>query len=102
MIVIAGTMPINPAKRDEAAEAARTMSVASKAEPGCGAYEFSWDIGDPNLLRIHEEWASQEAIDGHFAAPHMAVFGAAIGGLIAGAPAITRFEVSSSGPLHGG
>jgi quinol monooxygenase YgiN len=99
MIVIAGTLPINPAQRDTAAAAALTMSAASKAEPGCGAYEFSWDLGDPNLLHIREEWESQDALDAHFATPHMADFGAALGGLLAGAPSLTRYEVSSSGPF---
>jgi len=101
MIVIAGTLPVQPDKKADAEAACKKMSAASKAEDGCGAYEFSWDIHDPNLLRIHEQWESQAAIDAHFQTPHMAEFGGALGGLLGGAPAITRFEVSSYGPLGG-
>jgi quinol monooxygenase YgiN len=102
MIVIAGTLPVQPDKRTDAEAACTKMSLASKAENGCGAYEFAWDIQDPNVLRIFEQWDTQQAIDAHFAAPHMAEFGAALGGLLGGAPSITRYEVSSSGPLMGG
>ena len=60
------------------------MSLASKAEDGCGAYEFAWDIQDPNVLRIFEQWDSQQAIDGHFAAPHMAEYRTRVAGLVKG------------------
>src|SRR4029453_17239021 len=75
MIVIAGNLPVPPDQKAAAEAACRTMSAASKAEDGCGAYEFSWDIHDPNLLRIHEQWESQAAIDAHFAPAPRTEFG---------------------------
>ena len=52
---------------------------ATRAEPGCAAYSYSVDVLDPNLLRIAEEWSSEEAIDAHMQSPHMAALFAALG-----------------------
>ena len=101
MIVIAGTARVREEQRDVAIEAARAMSTASRAEPGCRQYRFSADLDDPNVVHVFEEWDSAEALEVHFATPHMAEFQAALGATLDGAPAITRFEVSVAGPLFG-
>jgi quinol monooxygenase YgiN len=53
--------------------------AATRAEAGCGAYNYSVDALDPNLLHVAEEWASEEAIDAHMQSPHMAALFAALG-----------------------
>jgi quinol monooxygenase YgiN len=55
------------------------MIAATRAEPGCAAYAYAVDLGDPNLLHIAEEWSSEEALDAHMQTPHMAKLGAALG-----------------------
>ena len=101
MIVISGTIPINPAKRDEATAAAVIMQNATMEESGCNAYRFSFAVDDPNLVCIQEEWVDQAALDAHFASPHMAVFGGQMGDFVAGAGSFTKYIVASSGPLFG-
>jgi len=101
MIVIAGTARVQPEHRDAAIEAARVMAAASRAEPGCRQYRFSTDLDDPDVVHVFEEWDSPEALDVHFATPHMAEFTAALGATLDGAPEITRFEVTVAGPLFG-
>ena len=101
MIVIAGTARVHPEQRERAIEAARVMVEASRAEPGCRQYRFSTDLDDPNVVHVFEEWDSAEALEVHFATPHMAEFQAALGATLDGAPEITRFEVTVAGPLFG-
>jgi quinol monooxygenase YgiN len=101
MIVIAGSARVKPERRDAAIAAARTMTAASEAEPGCGAYRFSVDADDPNQVFLFEEWESADALDAHFAAPHMAEFTAAIADAIESDAIFTRYEVSSAAPLFG-
>ena len=101
MIVIAGTARVLPKHRETAIEAARIMVEASRAEPGCRRYRFSTDLDDPNLVHVFEEWDSAEALEVHFATPHMAEFQTALGATLHGAPEITRFEVTVAGPLFG-
>jgi quinol monooxygenase YgiN len=99
MIVVSGQLPLRPDARDRAIDAARTMAAASEAEAGCTAYRFAIDVDDPNLLHLFECWESQEAIDTHSASAHMAEFMQLAGEVLGGTPEITRYEVSSSGPL---
>ena len=101
MIVIAGTVPIRADKRNEAIAAGNEMVSATLAEEGCHAYVFSFDIADPNLLRIHELWEDQAALDAHFASPHMAKLGAQMPEFVAGSGDFTRYEASDARPLFG-
>jgi quinol monooxygenase YgiN len=101
MIIVSGTIRIDGADREKAKEMATTMAAASLAEEGCSAYGFWQDIDDPDLYRIFEEWASQEAIDEHFASPHMATFMAAMAELTISDMDLSKYEVGSKGPLFG-
>ena len=63
---------------DDAIAAAIEMMRATRAEEGNIEYVFTADLSDPAVFRIYEEWQSQDALDFHFATPHMAAFGGAI------------------------
>lgn len=99
MLVVAGTIEIDPAKRDAAVAAALQMMQETQREPGCISYTFSADLADPGRFRIFEEWRDEAALHAHFAAPHMAAFQKAVAGLGVRRVAIQRYEVASVGPL---
>ena len=101
MLVIAGSIAIDPAKHDEAVRAATEMMAETHKEAGCISYTFSGDLTDPGGFRIFEEWESQEALDAHFKAPHMAAFQAAIGKLGVREMKVQRYEIASVAPLGG-
>lgn len=44
---------------------------ATRSEAGCLDYSYAIDVLDAGLIRVCEKWASQGAVDSHFAAPHM-------------------------------
>lgn len=50
MIVIAGSIPLDPAAADRIEAAAITMQEATRAEPGCHAYRFSRSIDTPGSM----------------------------------------------------
>ena len=99
MLVIAGTVSIDPANRDAAIQAATVMMAETQKEAGCISYVFSADLSDPGGFRIFEEWESQEALEAHFEAPHMAEFQAKFGKLGVRGMKVQRYEVSSVGPV---
>lgn len=101
MLVIAGTISIDPEKREAAVAAALEMMEATLEEPGCISYSFSGDLTDPGGFRIFEEWESQEALDAHFASPHMAVFQGRVGGFGLRDMKVQRYEIASVGPVRG-
>ena len=77
------------------------MQVATLQEPGWNAYQFSFAVDDPSIVCIAEEWADQAALDAHFASEHMAAFAAQLREFVTGAGSLTKYIVSSSGPLFG-
>jgi quinol monooxygenase YgiN len=101
MLVIAGTIHIDPDKRDAAIAAATEMMERTRQESGCVAYVFSADLSDPGAFHLFEQWESQAALDAHFDAPHMAKFQGQIGGLGLRDMKVQRYEISSVGPLGG-
>ncbi len=81
MILIEGTLTIDPTKLDGCREAMQTMLEKSRAEEGCIEYAFSIDVLDPSIFRINERWASMEALGAHAKSAHMAVWRGASAGL---------------------
>jgi quinol monooxygenase YgiN len=100
MIVIAGHVALDPAKREPAIAAAREMMEETRKEQGCISYTFSADLDEPGRFRIFEEWEDDEALRAHFTSPHLARFQQAVGGLGVREMAVQRYEVSKVGPLR--
>jgi quinol monooxygenase YgiN len=68
MVIVAGTLEVDPDQR-EAFLAGRIDAMrASRAEPGCLEYTFSADPTDPGRVMLFERWASQQDLDTHLAA----------------------------------
>jgi len=100
MVVIAGTITLDPAKRAAAVSAATDMMDATRKEPGCHSYTMSGDLADPGRFHIFEEWDSQAALEAHFATPHTASFQAAVGGLGIREMRVQKYEIRSVGPIR--
>ena len=99
MLVIAGTIRIDPAKRDAAAAAALEMMRETHKEPGNLAYAFSPDFGDAGLVYVFEKWESQAALELHFKTPHMAAFQKKMGGFGVKEMKLEKYEIASVGPV---
>jgi quinol monooxygenase YgiN len=101
MLVIAGRIEIDPANKQVAVAAAVEMMAETRREAGCISYTFSGDLAEPGRILVFEEWESQEALDAHFASPHMARFQKAMGGFGIREMDVKRYEVASVGPIGG-
>ncbi len=71
MILVSGRFRLPVERVAEARPAMAKVIAASLAEPGCRAYSYAEDVTEPGLFRVHEEWESAEALEAHFATPHM-------------------------------
>jgi quinol monooxygenase YgiN len=74
MIILAGTIRIAPGQRAAALVPLQRMVEATRAEPGCISYAFSFDVLDDHLIRIFEVFRDDEALAAHRASPHMATW----------------------------
>lgn len=99
MILIAGSFQIVPSALADVTAAASAMAAASRLEPGCLDYRFSFDIDDPHLMRLNESWESEDALAEHFTLPHFAAFSAALDGAVSGSSEFLKYQVASVGPL---
>ena len=99
MLIVAGTISIDPADVDKLREAASVMMEATVQEPGCQQYVFSVSVADPGSVQIFEVWDSAADLEAHFAMPHMATFGEALGTITVTGRELKRYEVSSSEPM---
>ena len=54
------------------------MIEASRQEPGCIDYAYSFDLLEPNVMRITERWDDRDALLYHFGTPHMKAWAKAV------------------------
>ena len=70
VIIIAGTVDVDPDKRDAALEAGLPHMEATRAWKGCLDYSWSADGLIPGRIQVFERWESQEDLAAHFEGPH--------------------------------
>jgi quinol monooxygenase YgiN len=93
MIIVAGTIPIDPDKLDEALPVMKKMMDATIEEEGCMFYRFYPDVWDKGTVHVYEEWANAAALEAHMNTPHMAEFRAQLPQYVTGDGNIRRYTV---------
>jgi len=97
MLIVAGTIDVEPGQRDEFLAGRREAILAALREPGCIEYAFSADAIDPGRVRIFEKWESKETLAAHLqgmsSRPQPAATVTVLG------RDLLQYEVSGTGPL---
>ena len=70
MIIIAGTVDVDPDKREEALVAACPHMENTRAQKGCIDYVWSADPLVAGRIYVFERWEDQECLQAHFDGPH--------------------------------
>ena len=99
MLLVTGVIQIDPSRRHAAEQAFEKMRSATLGEAGCLEYQAYVDRNDPGTFFMFEKWQDQAALDAHFVSPHMAEFGAALGGLGIRAMDVRKCGISSEGSV---
>ena len=92
MIIITGTATLKDGAAEAFADAAAPMLAASRDEPGCIEYRYSFDVEDPQTVVFFEAWETEAALMAHLGTPHMAEFLAASSELMTGRAAMARYD----------
>ena len=92
MIIVAGTIRIDPDKTEAFLPHAKSMLTATREEAGCRVYSYAFDVEEAGLVRIYEEWDSRAHLEAHFKVPHMADWRAALAEIGAHSRAIKAYE----------
>src|SRR5688572_30557867 len=80
-VLVTAVIDLDPANRDAAIEAFKTVMEPTLQEEGCEHYSFTADLNDPGRFHVSERWASADAMNAHMASPHLAALMGAMGGL---------------------
>jgi quinol monooxygenase YgiN len=102
MILIQGYIKVSADKVSHLKELAAPLIAATRQEPGCIAYVFAEDIGEPGLIHIAERWADEAALAAHNKTPHLAAFMGAMPTLGVTGVRIARYDASGETVLIGG
>lgn len=99
MLIVAGTINIDPADADTLRAAAATMMEATQQERGCIEYVFSVSVADPGNVQVFEVWESTEDLEKHFTVPHMATFRSILSEIAITGRNLHRYEIASHEPM---
>jgi quinol monooxygenase YgiN len=69
-LVVNAVWTVKPGSLDVVLEALSELAKASRAEPGCLYYMPYRDIATPQVVRIFEVYADEDAFRAHSQSPH--------------------------------
>jgi len=96
MIVVVGRVKSDEGKREELVRIGQAVAAASRKEAGCISYRVYEDTELANEFVFVEEWESREALQRHFATPHIAEFMRAIPATVVGPPDVKFHTIAST------
>jgi quinol monooxygenase YgiN len=96
MVVVVGRVRTDADKREALVRVGQAIAAASRTEAGCISYRMYEDIERENEFVIVEEWETNEALQQHFATPHVAEFMRAIPATIVGPPDVKFHTIAST------
>lgn len=99
MIVLHVSLPVDPARRDEAIDLIADLVEQSNREEGTIDYRAAVDIQDENTIRIFEQYEDEAALEAHTNTDHYQRFQEQISDLLAGEPDAVEFAVGDAREL---
>src|SRR3954468_3678119 len=102
MLLVIGRVQCSTEDRDELVALFEEMQENSRREEGCLRYGFFAAVEDPLSFVAVEEWADREALDRHFAQPHLHEFSRRLLELVSGRPEVAIHEIADTKPFPRG
>jgi quinol monooxygenase YgiN len=101
MLLVIGRVRCAPERREELVAQFERMQADSRREDGCLRYGFFAAVEDEHSFIAVEEWQDREALDRHFAEPHLHEFSARLLELVSERPEVAIHEISETNPFPG-
>jgi quinol monooxygenase YgiN len=101
VLLVIGRVRCAPEQRQELVAQLEQMQSDSRREDGCLRYGFFAAVEDPLSFIAVEEWADREALDRHFAQPHLHEFAGALLELASEQPEVAIHEITGTSPFPG-
>lgn len=78
MIIISGTIDIDPARVEEAIVSSKSLIEGALAEDGCLDYDWCPNPLEPGRIRVFERWRDEASLNAHFASRYYKEMAAAL------------------------
>ena len=101
MLLVVGRVRCEPEQREGLIAQLQKMQDASRREEGCIRYGFFAAVEDAHSFIAVEEWENREALDRHFAEPHLQSFATKLLELVSERPEVAIHDVSDTSPFPG-
>ena len=101
VILVVGRVRCPAEKRDALVALMEKMQDESRRETGCIRYGFFAAVEDPLGFIAVEEWADRDALDRHFAEPHLLEFASGLLELVSERPEVAIHEVAETSAFPG-
>jgi quinol monooxygenase YgiN len=59
MLIIAGTLHIEPTERESYLDACRSVVSHARSAPGCLDFSLSADLVEPDRINVYERWETE-------------------------------------------
>lgn len=102
MLLVIGRVQCRPEERNELVAQFKEMQDNSRREEGCLRYGFFAAVEDPLSFVAVEEWADRDALDRHFAQPHLHEFSGRLMELVSSEPEVAIHEIADTKPFPRG
>ncbi|MAE96463.1 MAG: antibiotic biosynthesis monooxygenase [Deltaproteobacteria bacterium] len=99
-VLIAGTVDVDPERRDEALEAGKPHMAATRAQDGCIDYVWSADLLTPGRIYVFERWRDQQALATHLKGPHYLAMRDTIASFGLHAADAIKYRIDLSEPVY--
>jgi quinol monooxygenase YgiN len=101
VLLVIGRVRCDVERREELVALLRQMQDDSRREEGCLRYGFFAAVEDPLSFIAVEEWEDREALDRHFAEPHLHEFAAGLLELVSERPEVAIHEIAGTRAFPG-
>ncbi|QFI54934.1 putative quinol monooxygenase [Aeromonas simiae] len=78
-VIVIARLVAQPGQGESLHRALQPLMEATRAEPGCLAYDLHQERDNPDAWMLFERWESDAALAAHNQAPHLAHFATTFG-----------------------
>ena len=100
MILIAGTIDVDPERRAQALEAAIPHMEGTRAQKGCVAYVWTGDPLIEGRIMVYEHWETEADLASHFKNEHYLNMRNTIAGFGLRGVDVSKFRVDHREPVY--
>ena len=99
MLLIAGSIRIDPTRRDELIETAIEVALELRKQVGCTEVSISADLEDRSLLHLLQKWDSQAALSVNITSPRIFAIQNQVGRLGIREMTLLKYDVAMVDPI---